>query len=77
MAMMPTSSTSPVTSLPVGHVSEVGALGGPHGRRPHPEQEGGGEERVELGIELGPDVGRVAHDTQHNGPLDLQVQGVH
>ena len=49
----------------VADLSEVGALGAPHGRRAHPEDDGARDERVELGVELSPDVGRVAEHGQH------------
>ena len=57
----------------VGHLVEVGALGAPHGGRAQPQDEGGGDERVEGGVELGRHVGGVAEDTDHQGPLHLQI----
>ena len=57
----------------VGHLVEVGALGAPHGGRAQAKNEGGGDERVELGVELGRHVGGVAEDADHQGPLHLQV----
>ena len=54
-------------------LSEVGALGRPEGGRPHPQDEGGGQEGVERGVELGRDVGGVAEDAHHQGPLHLQL----
>ena len=52
------------------YLSEVGALGAPHGRGAHPEDDGARDERVELGVELRPDVGRVAEHGQHLGMGD-------
>ena len=52
------------------YLSEVGALGAPHGRGAHPEDDGARDERVELGVELRPDVGRVAEHGQHLGMRD-------
>ena len=51
---------------------QVGALGGPHGGGSQAEDEGGGDEGVELGIELSGHVGRVAEDADNQGPLDLE-----
>ena len=56
----------------VTDLSEVGALGRPEGGRPHPQDEGGGQEGVERGVELGRDVGGVAEDAQHQGPFNLR-----
>ena len=55
------------------HLVEVGALGGPHGRGAQAEDEGCGDEGVELGVELGRHVGRVAEDAHHQRPLHLEV----
>lgn len=51
---------------------EVCALGGPHGGGSQAEDEGGGDEGVELWVELGRHVGGVAEDADHQGPLDLE-----
>ena len=55
------------------HLVEIGALGGPHGRGAQAEDEGCGDEGVELGVELGRHVGRVAEDAHHQRPLHLEV----
>ena len=56
-----------VLCVVVSYLGEVGALGAPHGGRAHPEDDGAGDERVELGVELGPDVSGVAEHGQHLG----------
>ena len=52
------------------HLVEISALGGPDGGGPKAEDEGGGDEGVELREEQGGHVGRVAEDADHEGPLD-------
>ena len=54
---------------PVSDLGEVGALCSPQRRRTEPENNCGGEEGVVLGVELGGDVGGVAEDAHHHGPL--------
>ena len=61
-----------ILDLPVCNLGEVGALGRPHGSRTEAEDEGRGDEGVELGIELGGDVGGVAEHADNEGPLDLE-----
>ncbi len=45
---------------PLPQPGEVGALRAPHGRRAQADHDGGRDEGVELGVELGSDVHRVA-----------------
>ena len=56
----------------LAHLVEVGALGWPHGGGAQAENEGGRDEGVELRVELGGHVGRVAEDAHHQRPLDLK-----
>ena len=56
---------------PVSYLCEVGTLGRPHGCRPQPQYKGGGEEGVELRVELGGYVGGVAEHAHHQRPLHL------
>ena len=58
---------------PVSHLGEIGALGRPHGSSTKTKDEGGWKECVELGVELGRDVGGVAEHTHHQGPLHRQL----
>ena len=57
----------------MSHLGEIGALGRPHGSSTKTKDEGGWKECVELGVELGRDVGGVAEDAHHQGPLHLQL----
>ena len=59
--------------LPVSNLGEVGALGRPHRCRAKPKNKGGGEEGVELRVELSGDVGGVAEDAHHQSPLHRQL----
>ena len=59
--------------LPVSHLGKIGALGRPHGSSTKTKDEGGWKECVELGVELGRDVGGVAEHTHHQGPLHRQL----
>jgi hypothetical protein len=61
------------SALPLGHLGEVSGLSGPQGGGPQPKHQGGGDEGVEAGVELGSDVGGVAEHTHHQRPLHLQV----
>ena len=60
------------TSKPMSHLSKVGTLGWPHGSSTHAKDEGSGKQGVELRVELGGNVGGVAEDADHQGPLHLQ-----
>ncbi len=55
------------------YLGEVRALCAPHGRCSHSQDDGGGDERVELRVELGGDVGGVAEHADHHGPLALEA----
>ena len=57
----------------MSNLCEVGALGRPHGCSTKTEDKGGGEEGVELWVELGGDVGGVAEDAHHQRPLHRQL----
>ena len=57
----------------MSHLGEIGALGRPHGSSTKTKDEGGWKEGVELGVELGCDVGGVAEHTHHQGPLHRQL----
>ena len=51
------------------YLSQVGALGRPHGRGAQAEDDGARDERAERRVELGADVGAVAQLAAHDGPL--------
>ena len=51
--------------LCLDYLREVGALGAPHGGRAHAEDDGAGDERVELRVELRADVRGVAEHGEH------------
>ena len=57
---------------PISELGEVGALGGPERGGAETEQEAGGQQRVELRVELGRHVGRVREHAHHKGPFHLQ-----
>ena len=53
-------------------LSEVSALGRPHGSSSHSQDESCGKQGVELRVELGGNVGGVAEDADYQRPLHLQ-----
>ncbi len=57
----------------LAHLRQVSALGRPHRRGPEPEDNASRYERVELWVELGSNVDRVAEHGKHHRVLDGQV----
>ena len=57
---------------PVSELGEVGALGGPERGGTETEQEAGGQQRVELRVELGRHVGRVREHAHYKRPFYLK-----
>ena len=59
--------------LPVSHLGKIGALGRPHGSSPQTKDYCCRKKCVELRVELRGDVGGVAGDADHQGPLHRQL----
>ena len=52
------------------NLREIGALSAPHGGRAHAQEDGGGDEGVELRVEHGGDVDGVGEHAEDHDPLD-------
>ena len=57
----------------MSHLGKIGALGRPHGSSTKTKDYCCRKKCVELGVELRGDVGGVAGDADHQGPLHRQL----